>query len=180
MKLRLGEMWHERGEIEKALSLIKEAFQTAKEVQNHPFLAAVLYHWGNLLLSQEAWAEAEKKFQEAYNLWDKRGKTENSMQALAGLAYAAYQQDIPKTAIAHAENLWQAWQESPAWAERANLKLYWMLELVWQGLGDSRFKIAREKAKALLRERREKIEDGEARQMFLQNVPVHRAIMESL
>ena len=180
VKLRLGEMWFERGELEKALSLIKEAFQTAGEVQNHPFLAAVLYHWGNLLLSQEAWAEAEKKFQEAYDLWDKRGKTENSMQALAGLAYVAYQQKMPTTAADHTDHIWQTWQESPAWAERANLKLYWMLGIVWQGLGDSRADNLWKKARALLKHRSEKIEDNEARQMFLQNASAHRAIMESL
>ena len=76
--------------------------------------------------------------------------------------------------------LWQALQESPDRAKRANLKLYWMLGLVWQGLGDSRFEIVREKAHALLRERSEKIPDEAARQMFLQNVPAHRAILESL
>ena len=180
VKLRLGEMWHERGEIEKALSFIKEAFQTAEQVQNHVFQAAVLYHWGNLLLSQEDWAGAEKKFQEAYDLWDKRGKTADSMQALAGLSYAAYQQEEMTIAASRAEHLWQLLQESPARAERANLELYWMLGMVWKGLKDSRFKVVREKARTLLRERSEKIEDEEARRMFLENVTVHRAIMESL
>jgi len=179
VKLRLGEMWHERGEIEKALLLIKEAFQTAEEVQNLPFLAAVLYYWGNLLLSQADWGGAEKKFQEAYDLWVKRGKTENSMQALAGLAYAAYQQGELATAASHAERLWQAWQDHPEWAERANLKLYWMLGLVRRGLKDSRAANLRKKARALLKQRSEKIEDDEARRMFLQNVTVHRAILES-
>ena len=102
------------------------------------------------------------------------------MKALAGLAYAAYKQEEITTAGSHAERLWQFWQESPAWAERANLKNYWMLGQVWQGLKDSRFKVMREKARTLLRERSEKIEDEEARQMFLENVTVHRAIMESL
>ena len=74
----------------------------------------------------------------------------------------------------------QTWQESPAWGERANLKLYWMLGMVWRGLKDSRFKIVREKAKTLLRERSEKIEDDEARQMFLENVSSHREILKSL
>jgi predicted ATPase/Tfp pilus assembly protein PilF len=180
VKLRLGEIWLELGEIEKALALIQEAFQTAEQVQNLPFLAAVLYQWGNLSLTKKDWAEAEKKFQAAYDLWDKRGKTENSMKALAGLAYAAYKQEEITTAASHAERLWQFWQESPAWAERANLKLYWMLGVVWQGLKDSRFKVVRKKAKALLRERSEKIEDEEARRMFLENASVHRAIMESL
>jgi len=179
VKLRLGEMWHERGEIEKALSFIKEAFQTAEEVQNHVFQAAVLYHWGNLLLSQADWGGAGKKFQAAYDLWNKSGKAEQSTQALAGLAYVAYQQEKVTTAASHAEHLWQSWQESPARAERANLKLYWMLGLVWQGLKDRRFEIVREKSKALLRERSEKIEDEVARRMFLENVTVHRAILES-
>ena len=84
------------------------------------------------------------------------------------------------TAASHAEHLWQAWQGHPEWAERANLKLYWMLGMVWRGLKDNRFKTVRKKAKALLRERSERIEDEEARRMFLENVSVHRAIMESL
>ena len=180
VKLRLGEIRYEQGEIEKALALIHEAFQTAEQVQNHDFQAAVLYHWGNLSLSQTDWEGAEKKFQEAYDLWCKRGKTENSMKALAGLAYVAYQQGNVKTAASHAEHLWQVWQDHPEWAERANLKLYWMLGIVWQGLKDKRFKTVREKAKTLLRERSQKIEDEEARRMFLENVTVHRAIMESL
>ena len=180
VKLRLGELWHERGDIKRSLSLINEAYQIAEKVQNHVFQAAVVYHWGNLLLSQEVWAEAEKKFQEAYDLWDKSGKTEQSMQALAGLAYTMYRLDTPAKATEHAEHLWQVWQESPAWVERANLKLYWMLGTVWQGLKDKRFKTVREKAKTLLRERSQKIEDEEARRMFLENVTVHRAIMKSL
>ena len=172
VKLRLGEIWHERGEIEKALSFIKEAFQTAEDVLNLPFLAAVLYYWGNLSITQKDWAEAEKKYQEVYDLWNKRGKTENVMQALAGLAYAAYQQEKVTTAASHAEHLWETLQESAIRAERANLKLYWMLGMVWQGLEDSRFEIVREKSQTLLRERSEKIPDDTARQMFLQNIPL--------
>ena len=98
------------------------------------------------------------------------------MKALAGLAYAAYQQKSSSSASAYADRLWQAWQDHPEWAERANLILYWMLGMVWQGLGDSRFEIVREKAQTLLRERGEKIPDDEARQMFLQNVTIHRAV----
>ena len=84
------------------------------------------------------------------------------MLALAGLAYTMYRLDIPAKAAEHAELLWQVWQESPAWAERANLKLYWMLGMVWQGLKDKRFKIVREKAQTLLQERSEKIPDDGA------------------
>jgi len=83
------------------------------------------------------------------------------------------------TAASHAEHLWQFWQESPAWAERANLKLHWMLGVVWQGLKDSRFMIVREKAKSLLKQPSEKNEDDVTRQMFLENVSVHRVILES-
>ena len=176
VKLRLGELWHERGETEKALSLINEAFQMVEKLQRIPLQARVYYDWGNVLVSQEDWTEAEKKFQAAYDLWDKSGKTEQSMQALAGLAYTAYQQEKSTTALSHAEHLWQAWQDHPEWAERANLKLYWMLGLVWKGLKDTRFKILQEKANTLLRERSEKIEDEGARQMFLENVTVNRAI----
>jgi len=179
VKLRLGEMWHERGETEKALPLITEAFQTAGQVQNPRFLAAVLYHWGIILLSQADWAQAEQKFQKAYDLWQGAGQTESSMQSLAGLAYVAYQQELPTTAAAHAEKLWQTWQEKPALAERADLKVYWMLGMVWQGLGDSRAKALWKKAHALLQERSKKIPDVAALQMFLEQVPAHKAILKS-
>ncbi len=51
--------------------------------------------------------------------------------------------------------------------------------MVWQGLGDSRANNLSKKARTLLQQRSEKIEDTGARQMFLQNVPAHRAILES-
>jgi tetratricopeptide (TPR) repeat protein len=180
VKLRLGWMWNERGEADKAFTFITEAFQIVEQLQQIPLKARVLYDWGNVLVSQANWANAELKFQSAYDIWHEREQTENAMLALAGLAYVAYQQEMPTTAAVHAEQLWQTLQESPSWAERANLKLYWMLGMVWQGLGDNRFEIVREKAQTLLRERGEKIPDEAARQMFLQNVPAHRAIMESL
>ena len=85
-----------------------------------------------------------------------------SMQALAGLAYTEYRLDMSTKAAESAEHLWKTWQESPAWAERANLKLYWILGQVWEGLGDSRFEVVREKAQTLLQERSEKIPDDGA------------------
>lgn len=91
----------------------------------------------------------------------------------------AYQQEMLTIVTNHAEQLWQTLQESPALSEGADLKLYWMLGIVWQGLGDSRADNLWEKARALLQQRSEKIEDIGARQMFLQNVPAHRAILKN-
>ena len=179
VKLRLGNLWHERGDLEKSLPLIVEAFQTVKKLQNIPLQARVLYDWGNVLVSQEDWKGAAQKFQRAYDLWHGRGKLENALLALAGLAYVTFQQEALTTASAHAEQLWQTLQESPEWAQRANLKLYWMLGTVWQGLRDSRADNLWKKARALLQQRSEKIEEPGARQMFFQNVSANRAIIES-
>jgi len=96
------------------------------------------------------------------------------------MAYAAYQQKKSAIAAAHAEQLWQLWQASPAWAERADLKLYWMLGVVWQGLEDSRANDLWKKAYALLCERSEKIPDENAQKLFLEQVPAHRAILQAL
>jgi DNA-binding SARP family transcriptional activator/predicted ATPase/Tfp pilus assembly protein PilF len=179
IKLRLGDVWHGLGKSEQALSIITEVYQTAEQLQNPRFLAAVLYQWGNVLLSQADWTQAEQKFQQAYDLWQRQGQTQNALLALAGLAYAAYQQEMLTTAAAHAEQIWQILQESPVLAERADLSLYWRLGMVWQGMGDSRADSLWKKARALLQQRSEKIEDTGARRMFLQNVPAHRAILNS-
>jgi outer membrane protein assembly factor BamD (BamD/ComL family) len=138
-----------------------------------------LYQWGNVLLSQTDWAQAEQKFRGAYDLWHGQGQTQNAMLALAGLAYAAYQQEILTTAAAHAEQLWQTLQESPALAERVDLKVYWMLGMVWQGLGDSRTDNLWKEARTLLQQRSEKFSNEAARQMFLEEVPARRAILKS-
>ncbi|MGB7876411.1 MAG: tetratricopeptide repeat protein, partial [Anaerolineales bacterium] len=180
LKLRLGWMWDERGEADKALPFITEAFQTVEQLQHIPLKARVLYDWGSVLVSQANWVNAELKFQSAYDIWDERGQTENAMLALAGLAYAAYQQENSTVAAARAEQLWLTLQESPAFGERADLKLYWILGTVWQGLGDSRTDDLWKEAHVWLQQRSEKIQDDEARQMFLQNVPAHRAILKSL
>ena len=178
LKVRLGWMWHEQGKPDKALPFITKAFQTVEQLKHIPLRARVLYDWGNVMVSQEDWKSAELKFQSAYDIWHERGQTENAMLALAGLAYVACQQEMPTTAAAHAEQLWQTLQESPAFGERADLKVYWRLGMVWQGLADNRAELLWEEARALLQQRSEKIEDDGARQMFLQNVPVHRAILE--
>jgi tetratricopeptide (TPR) repeat protein len=177
VKLRLGQMWHERGNLEKSLPLITDAFQTVEKLQRIALQARVLYDWGNLLVSQEDWKGAEQKFQSAYDLWHGRGNLEYALLALAGLAYTTYQQEEKAPATAHAENLWKSLQESPEWAERANLKLYWMLGMVWQGLRDNRADKLWKKAHTLLQQRSEKIEDKGARQMYLENVSAHRAIL---
>jgi tetratricopeptide (TPR) repeat protein len=136
VKVRMGEMWNERGESEKALALITEAFQTAEQFQYLNFQAGILYAWGNILLNQEDWANAEEKFQKAYDLRQGSGRIEQALPSLAGLAYATYQQEKLETAAALAERLWESLQAAPAVAERAARKVYWMLGLVWDGLGD--------------------------------------------
>lgn len=178
VKSRMGTVWHERGKSDKALPFLTEAFQTAEQLQNPRLQGMVLYDWGNVLLSQADWAQAEQKFQKAYDLWLGLGQTQQALPSLAGLAYVAYQQKKPAVAAAHAECLWQTWQEKPALAERANLKLYWMLGIVWQGVGDCRVDHLWEKARALLHKRSDKILDKRARQLFLEQVPAHRAILE--
>jgi len=50
--------------------------------------------------------------------------------------------------------------------------------MVWQGLGDNRADTVWKKARTLLQQRSEKIEDIGVRQMFLQNVSAHRAILK--
>jgi len=179
VKLRLGAMWNERGESDKALFFIIDAYQTAEELGNPRFLAAVLYYWGNVLLSQRDWANASNKYQEAYDLWLGAEQNEQALPALAGLAYVAYQQEMPETAAARAEQLWLAWQESPAWAERARLELFWKLGVVWDGLGDERANNLWKQAQALLYKRCEKIPEGPARKMYLEQVPSHRAILKT-
>jgi hypothetical protein len=64
-------------------------------------------------------------------------------------------------------------------AERADLKLYWLLGMVWDGLGDGRADNLWQKARALLHERCEKIPGEAARKMFLEQVPAHRAILNA-
>ncbi len=180
VKLRMGELWTERERADQGLSFIADAYVTAERKNNPRFKAAVLYHWGNALLSQSDWAQAEQKFQKANDLWQGSGQIEKGAQSLAGLAYVAYQQERLETAAAHAEQLWQTWQESPELAERANLKLYWRLGIVWDGLGDSRADDLWQKAYVLLQERCEKIPNERARKMFLEQVPAHRAILSVL
>jgi tetratricopeptide (TPR) repeat protein len=176
--LRLGEMWNQQGKSELALSYIAGAYQTAEKLKYQHFKAAVLYDWGDVFLNQQDWVNAEQKYQEAYNLRHGSGRIEEALPALAGLAYVAYQQEKLETAAAQSEQLWQTWQASPAMAERANLKLYWMLGMVWDGLGDDRAPDLWEKAQALLFERSEKIPDKGARKTFLEQVPAHRAILK--
>jgi tetratricopeptide (TPR) repeat protein len=177
VNLHLGIVWSERGETEKGLSLIAEAFQTADQLQNLRFKAAVLYYWGLVLFGQSDWISAEQRFQEAYDLRRSAGQTELALPALAGLAYVACQQEKLEKAAAHAEQLWQTWQASPSMAERADLKLYWLLGKVWDGLGDSRTTDLWKKAHALLLERSGKIPDERLRKTFLEQVPAHRAIL---
>ncbi len=177
--LRLGEMWNQQGKSEFALSYITGAYQTAEKFNYQHFKAAVLYAWGDVFLSRQEWVNAEQKYQEGYDLRHGAGRIEEALPALAGLAYVAYRQEKLETAAAHAEQLWLSWQGSPAWAERANLKLYWMLGMVWDGLGDSRAVELWNTARALLQKRCEKIPDEGARRMYLEQVPAHRAILKS-
>lgn len=180
VKLRLGEMWYERGEAEQGLPLILEAHATAEKFQYLNFRARVLYDWGNALLSQSAWAGAERKYQEAYDLRHGSGRIEQALPALAGLAVAAYRQARLEAAAEHAERLWQYWLETPAWAARADLRLYWHLGMVWKGLEDPRAADLWQRSRVMLHERGEKLPDAAARQMFLEQVPAHRAIAEAL
>ncbi len=179
VKLRLGALYNERGKPDIALPYITEALQTAEHFQYDNFKSAVQDDWGNVLLSQADWTNAALIFQKAYDYRQGAGRIENATSSLAGLAYATYQQGMTETAAAHAEHLWQTWQESPEMAERADLKIYWRLGMVWDGLGDSRAKNLWEKAHDLLQKRCELIPDENGRKMFLEQVPANRAILET-
>ena len=104
-------------------------------------------------------------------------RTRQALPPLAGLAYTTFQQNRLEAAAAYAEQLWQTWLNAPVIADRANLKLYWMLGTVWDGLGDSRAQELWKKANALLQDRCEKIPDMQGRKMFMEQVPAHRAIL---
>ncbi|MFZ0544665.1 MAG: tetratricopeptide repeat protein [Candidatus Promineifilaceae bacterium] len=178
VKHRLGEMWHGRGESEKALAFIAQAIQTAEAFQYINFKAGVLYTWGNVLLSQGEWGSAEEKFQKAYDLRQGSGRTEQALPSLAGLAYATYQQEKPETAASLAERLWESLRAAPVVAERATMKLYWMLGMVWDGLGDGRANDLWARAYDLLRSRCDKIPDERRRKLFLEQISSHRAIID--
>ena len=160
VKLRLAALRTEQGRPQEALIFIAEALPTAEQRANPRFLAAVLYAWGNALLSQEAWAAAEEKYQQAHTLRQEAGQAQLALPPLAGLAFTAYQQGKVQAAAVHAEQVWQTWQASPTWAETADLKLYWMLGSVWDGLGDYRANDLWQTAQALLRARADQIPDG--------------------
>lgn len=178
--LRLSEMWQEQGKSDMALAYVVDAFETAVQIQNPRFQAAILYGWGNALLGKADWAGAEQKFQQAYELKQQAGQIEQATPALAGLAYATYQQGKQEAAAIHAEQVWQAWQTAPPWAERANLKLYWRLSRVWQGSNDSRYNDLQDQALALLETRSKNISNEAARQKFLEQVPANRALLRQV
>lgn len=179
VKLRLGTVYNEQGEATKALALIQEAHQTAEKLQFMNFKAGVLYEWGNVLLNEADWSAAERKFQEGYDFRYSSARTETALPSLAGLAFATYKQGDAVTAIRHADRLWEIWQEWPAMAERSNLKPYWMLAMVWDGLADDRAAGLWQRARALLLERSAAIPDDNRRTMFLEQVPAHRAILQA-
>lgn len=179
VKTRMGTLLNEQGKPAEALPLITAAFAVAEQLENPRFQGMVLLDWGYVLLNQEAWAEAEQKFAESYRLWMGLEQVKQAMPSLAGLAFAAYQQGNVEAATAHAEKLWQVWQASPVLAQNANLKLYWMLGVVWSGVGDSRADQLWQDASALLQTRSKKIADTRVRAMFMADVPAHRVVLEN-
>jgi tetratricopeptide (TPR) repeat protein len=165
-----------QGRPDEALHLVETAFATSVELDNTLLQQRALFDWGNVLLAQGEWAAATDKYQQVVDAYLAVEQTEQATPALGGLALAAFEQGQVEQAAVFAEQVWQVWQDNPAIAQRADLRLYRRIGTVWDGLQDRRSAELWQTAYNLLEERTQHISDANLRELFRRQVPAHRAI----
>ena len=107
LKLRAEAYWMAR-ENKKAMKFFKEAVQTAKDER-------IYITYGNLLIQEEAWADAEKTFRKALSFYSsdfKASRAKDFLRVYLGLGMALFHQDKHKEALPYFRKAFEIDSES--------------------------------------------------------------------
>ncbi len=174
---RLGLLSCNVGDPQAAQEYSQRALSIGQKIQS-AYQSHALTNLGHALLGLNRPAEAAEYYRQAGSLQRGWGQHKLAIESLAGLARAAQAQaDLPQ-ALACVDEILGYLKDHTLEGAKEPFRVYWTCYCVLQACQDSRAQDILATAHHLLQEQAAQITDDELRRSFLENVAVHREIIQ--
>jgi tetratricopeptide (TPR) repeat protein len=155
----------------------QQALLIARELGDRSLEAHTLTHLGHALASLGHLTEAADAYGQALGLRRKLGEHNLAMEALAGLARVAQTQGDLARAQSLVKEILKHLEANTLDGAREPLRVYLTCYRVLSAVQDPRAQAILDTAFSQLQEQAAKITDEDMRRSFMENVPVHREIL---
>jgi len=154
--------------------------ELSNKIGDQPGAAWSLLYLGNAYLLDKNTNLARDSFLEAITIREELDQKNLSMEPIAGLIHVALEMNDLSVARCETEKILQHLENGGSFeGTEEPLRIYCACYQALQKLKDPRFETILQQAVKLLETQVSKLQDAEARQMFIQNVPCRRAINEA-
>jgi len=174
----LGLLSHHRSKHRIALEFGQQALRIAQDSSDRSTQGYILTHLGHALMGLGKLDRATVAYHQALILRRELGQTPLSMEPLAGLARISLAQRDLSQAQAYVEEILNHLKTGTLFSTDEPLRVYLTCYRVLCANQDLRAQDTLDTAYNLLQERAAKINDEAKRRSFLENVAVHREIVE--
>jgi predicted ATPase/DNA-binding SARP family transcriptional activator len=175
---KLGFTCARQGHNTKAQAYLEQALRICREIDERPWEAYTLSNLGYTLTESGRLAEAAEAYRQTLLLRRELGQSNLAMESLAGLACISLAQDNLIQAQARVEEILTYLESNTLDGTDEPLRIYLTCYRVLRAAQNPRAQDVLSAGHHLLQERAAKISDEELRRSFLENVAVHREIVE--
>jgi predicted ATPase len=173
-----GLLFHHLGEDETALEYNQRAIDLAQEIGEPSGEAFAQTNLGHSLLALGRAEEARAAYQHALTQREELGQLQLAQETRAGLARVCLAQGELAQAGEHAEEIWEYLHYNTLDGVDEPLRAHLTCYRVMEANRDPRAQSVLEMAYEVLHEKASRIGDERLRRSFLENVAVHRTILE--
>lgn len=169
-----------QGELDSAVALAEGALILAKDMGSKRLQGYAHSILGGVLVTQEKSTDAAEQFWQAFAIWHELEQESLIIEAEAGLMQVALLQNNVSQALSHVASIFPLIEAEDGFeGAESPFRIYWLTYQVLLAANDPRASEALQIAHHLLQKRANKIVERPVRQMFLEQVEIHRLIMNA-
>jgi tetratricopeptide (TPR) repeat protein len=174
----LGRLCHQLGDHEAAQACIRKALDLAQDLGSNSQVAYVLTNRGHVLHGMGKLEEAAEAYKQAFTRWGEMGHAGLAMESLAGLARVLLERGERTEALACVGEILEHTKAGAFEGAEEPFRIYLTCYQVLRANRDPRAGDVLRTAQTLLQERAVRIGDAQLQRSFLENVAVHRELMD--
>ncbi|MEP7135338.1 MAG: adenylate/guanylate cyclase domain-containing protein [Chloroflexota bacterium] len=168
-------------EASQALKFAKQAEELSRKIHDRSAEAWSLLYIGHACLLMENYVDARKAYQKSINIRNELSQPNLAMEALAGLAEAAYQMNDLQSAAQEVEKILVYFESGGSLdGTEEPLRIYYACYQYLDKQKDPRAQQVLHIAKQLLETQVSKLKDEAARQLFTENFPWRHALHQAV
>jgi len=175
----LSLLYHHRGQQPQALGFGQKALTLAQELNDSLAQGFALTNMGHAQAAMAQWDAAARAYQQAYNVRYEAGQSRVALESLAGLANVQLAQQHMDDARANVEVILEHLALHTLDGTIEPLRIYWTCYRILQAAADPRAADVLMQAHTRLHEHAEHLSDDTQWHSFLENVVVHREIVQA-